>query len=120
MTKSKINLPTHEIAEFCKKNHIARLSLFGSVLRDDFQMDSDIDFLVEFEPKVHNQTKITIGKVKALLRSVFILGVVDEGRKYYWKLFFWSLFNKPKVFSLAITYAVDGYHYRKVFIYSDN
>lgn len=76
-------------------------------------------FLVDFEPKVHNQTKITLQKIKALLRSVFILGIVDEGRKYYWKLFFWSLFKKPKVFSLAITYAVYGYHYRKVFIYSD-
>ena len=50
MKKSKISLPTQKIAEFCKKNHIAKLSLFGSVLRDDFQMDSDIDFLVEFEP----------------------------------------------------------------------
>jgi predicted nucleotidyltransferase len=50
MEKTKINLPAHKIAEFCEKNHIVKLSLFGSVLRDDFQMDSDIDFLVEFEP----------------------------------------------------------------------
>ena len=50
MKKSKISLPTQKIAEFCKKNHITKLSLFGSVLRDDFQMESDIDFLVEFEP----------------------------------------------------------------------
>lgn len=78
------------------------------------------NFLVEFEPKVHNQTKLTLQKIKALLRSVVILGVVDEGRKYYWKLFFWSLFKKRRVFSMAITYAVYGYHYRKVFIYSDN
>ena len=50
MNKSKLNMPTQKIAEFCKKNHIMKLSLFGSVLRDDFQVDSDIDFLVEFEP----------------------------------------------------------------------
>ena len=50
MNKAIINLPTHKIAEFCKKNHIIKLSLFGSVLRDDFQIDSDIDFLVEMEP----------------------------------------------------------------------
>ena len=48
MPKSKITLPNHEIAEFCKKNHIVKLSLYGSVLRDDFQMNSDIDILVEF------------------------------------------------------------------------
>lgn len=50
MIKAKINLPSQKIAEFCKENHIVKLSLFGSVLRDDFRMDSDIDFLVEFEP----------------------------------------------------------------------
>ncbi len=37
------------IAEFCKRNHIRKLSLFGSVLRDDFSPDSDVDVLVEFE-----------------------------------------------------------------------
>ncbi|MEJ2038769.1 MAG: nucleotidyltransferase domain-containing protein, partial [Desulfosarcinaceae bacterium] len=49
MSKSKIKLPNEEIAAFCKKNHICKLSLFGSVLRDDFSPASDLDFLVEFE-----------------------------------------------------------------------
>jgi predicted nucleotidyltransferase len=48
MPKSKIAIPGEEIAKFCKRNHIRKLSLFGSVLRDDFKSDSDIDFLVEF------------------------------------------------------------------------
>lgn len=39
-----------QIAEFCHRHHIRRLSLFGSVLRDDFRADSDVDALVEFEP----------------------------------------------------------------------
>ena len=39
-----------QIAEFCRRNHIRKLALFGSVLRDDFRSDSDIDVLVEFEP----------------------------------------------------------------------
>ena len=49
MGKAKVNLPHQKITDFCKKNHIIRLSLFGSVLRDDFHLDSDIDFLVEFK-----------------------------------------------------------------------
>ena len=49
MSNSKIRIPGKQIAEFCKKNHIRKLSLFGSVLRDDFSSESDIDFLVEFE-----------------------------------------------------------------------
>lgn len=38
------------IAELCRRHRIRRLSLFGSILRDDFGSDSDIDMLVEFEP----------------------------------------------------------------------
>lgn len=38
------------IAAFCRRNHIRKLALFGSVLRNDFRPDSDIDVLVEFEP----------------------------------------------------------------------
>ena len=43
-------IPKQQIAEFCRRNHIRKLSLFGSVLRSDFRSDSDIDVLVEFEP----------------------------------------------------------------------
>jgi predicted nucleotidyltransferase len=46
---AKIPIPREKIAEFCGRHHIRRLSLFGSVLRDDFGPDSDIDVLVEFE-----------------------------------------------------------------------
>ncbi len=38
------------LASFCQEHQIVKLSLFGSVLRDDFKPDSDIDVLVEFEP----------------------------------------------------------------------
>ncbi len=45
-----IDIPEDKIAEFCKRNGIQCLSLFGSVLRDDFTPKSDIDVLVEFKP----------------------------------------------------------------------
>lgn len=45
-----IELPQEPIATFCRTNHIARLSVFGSALTEDFGPDSDVDFLVEFEP----------------------------------------------------------------------
>ncbi len=44
-----IVIPEEAIAEFCRKNRIRRLALFGSVLRDDFTPESDVDMLVEFE-----------------------------------------------------------------------
>lgn len=45
-----MDVPKDAIADFCRRHHIRKLSLFGSVLRDDFRPDSDVDVLVEFEP----------------------------------------------------------------------
>jgi len=47
---AKIKIDRDKIAEFCRRNRIRKLSLFGSVLRDDFGPESDVDMLVEFEP----------------------------------------------------------------------
>jgi uncharacterized protein len=44
-----IRIPKQRIADFCRRHHIRRLALFGSILRDDFRPESDIDVLVEFE-----------------------------------------------------------------------
>lgn len=53
LVKNLPSLPLPAIASFCQQYHIRRLSLFGSVLRDDFGAESDIDVLVEFEPNAH-------------------------------------------------------------------
>jgi len=47
---AKIEIPKETLADFCRRNHIRRLAFFGSVLRDDFTPESDVDVLVEFEP----------------------------------------------------------------------
>jgi len=51
-SKAKLNIrvPQEKLAEFCQRHHITRLAFFGSVLRDDFRPDSDVDVLVEFAP----------------------------------------------------------------------
>ena len=50
MQDARVQASRDQIAEFCRRHHIRRLSLFGSILRDDFRPDSDVDVLVEFEP----------------------------------------------------------------------
>jgi predicted nucleotidyltransferase len=50
MDKIKIRVPRKKLEEFCRRNHIRKLAFFGSVLRDDFGPESDVDVLVEFEP----------------------------------------------------------------------
>lgn len=51
--KVQIDIPREKIEEFCRKWKITEFSLFGSVLRDDFRPDSDIDVLVTFSPDAH-------------------------------------------------------------------
>ncbi len=54
------------------------------------------------------------GYIGALFKSILFLGVVGRERLHFWKLFFWSLARRPRLFPLAITYAVYGFHFRKV------
>ena len=48
----RIAIPKYELDNFCRRHHIRRLALFGSVLREGFRPDSDVDVLVEFAPDV--------------------------------------------------------------------
>ena len=48
--RARISVDHNGLADFCRRHHIRKLSFFGSVLRDDFGVDSDVDVLVEFEP----------------------------------------------------------------------
>ena len=69
-------MPTHldidnrRLAEFCKINHISKLALFGSVLRDDFGPDSDVDVLVEFEVD-HIPGLFGMARLENLLSELF-------------------------------------------------
>jgi predicted nucleotidyltransferase len=65
-----INLPMPQIREFCQHWQITELALFGSVLRDDFLPDSDIDCLVKFSDHAH-WTLLHIGKMEDELKTIF-------------------------------------------------
>lgn len=53
MRRKRFTLPRKKIAEFCKRWSITEFSIFGSVLRDDFRPNSDIDVLISIDPKAH-------------------------------------------------------------------
>ncbi len=70
-------------------------------------------FLREYKaPKI--DVPIDFEHVLALFRSILRLGIIGRERLEYWKLFFWTLFRRPKLFPLAITFAIYGYHFRQV------
>lgn len=70
-----IDFDAQRIADFCRRHGVARLPLFGSILRDDFRPESDIDVLVEFEPGAR-VTLFTLGGMQQEL-SVMLGREVD-------------------------------------------
>jgi len=78
-----------------------------------------IKFLKEYKPLEKESKRIKLIDISAFFKSLFVLGVAANGRLYYWKLFFWSLFKRPKMFPMAITFSIYGFHFRKVFKRTD-
>ena len=64
--RPKLTLPADRIADFCRRHGIRRLALFGSVLRDDFGPESDLDVLVEFLP----ETRVGLFGIAAMQREL--------------------------------------------------
>ncbi|MCI1946093.1 B12-binding domain-containing radical SAM protein [Clostridium luticellarii] len=72
------------------------------------------NFLNEFRPSNFGKRHIGLSEIEAFLKANVYLGLFGKERKYYWKLFFGCIFKRPKVFDLAIAFAICGYHFRKI------
>ena len=71
--------------------------------------------LLNYKPNNTANFKMNFAKLKALVKSVFIIGIINRGRGDYWKLMIWTLFKRPGLLADAIEYAIYGYHYRTVY-----
>ena len=67
---SELAIPEEQLARFCRRNHIRKLSLFGSALRQELGPESDLDFLVEFEPE-HIPGLLALARMERELSTVF-------------------------------------------------
>jgi radical SAM superfamily enzyme YgiQ (UPF0313 family) len=72
-------------------------------------------FLKGHHPARIRSGNLSLNYVMAGFKSAVRLGIIGKERYQYWKLFFWSLFRRPRLFPLAITLAIYGFHFRKVF-----
>jgi len=66
----KIKIPKKDLDEFCRRYHVKRLALFGSVVGKDFRAESDVDVLVSFQPNAHVGF-ITFSRMQRELSSLF-------------------------------------------------
>jgi len=72
-------------------------------------------FMKDYRPVQKKVVQLRYSYWKAGLKSVFILGMLGKERFYYWRLVFWSLFRKPKLLPMAVTFSIYGFHFRKIF-----
>ncbi len=72
-------------------------------------------FLRDYRPMQKKVFHMRRSYFAAGLKSLVVLGIIGKERFQYWRLFFWSLFRRPRLFPLAITYAICGFHFRKIF-----
>ena len=70
MPEIKITIPPEKIKSFCQRYQVRRMSLFGSILQDDFKPESDVDVLVQFDPDAR-VSFMTLGKMQRELAAIF-------------------------------------------------
>ncbi|MFH1195397.1 MAG: DUF4070 domain-containing protein [bacterium] len=88
--------------------------ILNTIYSPKYYYERVMRFMKHFEPKKKKVFHVNPNYILALFRSMLKLGVIGEERIYYWKLFFWSLFRKPQLFSLAILFTIYGHHFRKI------
>lgn len=71
-------------------------------------------FLNNYKPPRWTKNKIRFTEIRAFIRLIWVLGTLERGKRYFWKLLTYALLKHPQKFPLAMTMAVYGYHYRKV------
>lgn len=73
------------------------------------------ELLLNYSPVRMGKSNVDFARLKAFLKSIFVMGLLNRGRFEYWKFIVWTIVNKPKRFIDAITFAVYGYHFRTVY-----
>jgi len=71
-------------------------------------------FLSEYRIPAKKRLSLSANQIMALIKSMWILGIIEKGRRQFWRFFVFSLFRHPKKFDIAITMAVYGFHFRRV------
>ncbi|MFZ1290573.1 MAG: B12-binding domain-containing radical SAM protein [Melioribacteraceae bacterium] len=88
--------------------------ILNTIYSPKFYYERVMRFLKTFEPKQKKVFHLNPNYISALFKSIYKLGIIGEERIYYWKLFIWTLFRKPQLFSMAILFTIYGFHFKKI------
>lgn len=87
--------------------------ILSRIYAPKFYYERVLIFLREYRPP-QIRVQLEPQYILALWRSIYQLGIRGVERIHYWRLFFWTLFRRPRLFPLAITFAIYGFHFRQV------
>jgi len=72
-------------------------------------------FLINYQPLPKRVFRFHFYHLGAFFKSVLRLGIIRKERRHYWKLLLWTIFRRPRLFPLAVTFAIYGFHFQKIF-----
>ena len=102
-----------------RMNHNELLEGYNTILKNIYSVKPYYKrvrrFLMNYKQRYSGQKKIEYSALKGFIKSVFIIGIINKGRREYWKFLIWTLFMRPGLFVDAITFAVYGFHFRTIF-----
>ena len=102
-----------------KMDHSELLNGYQSIIKNIYSTKPYYkrvrQLLLNYNKLSRTQNKISFSLLKAFLHSVFVIGILNKGRTEYWKLIFWTIFNRPKLTIDALTCTVYGYHFRTIY-----
>jgi len=102
-----------------KMNHKTLINNYKKVLNTIYSpkcyYERLLTLLKNMKPLKKRRYQFHLYYLTAFLKSIWQLGIIGKERIYYWKIFFWTLFRRPQLLPTAITYAVYGFHFRKIY-----
>ncbi|MGI6112488.1 MAG: B12-binding domain-containing radical SAM protein [Mahellales bacterium] len=89
--------------------------LIDTIYSPDKYYERVTRFLKDYTPHKLKAYHFKLSYLAAFFKSVIFIGAIGKERLYYWRLFFWSLFRRPRLLPFAIMFSIYGFHFRKVF-----
>ena len=71
-------------------------------------------FLKEYKPRPTKEYRPQFGYLWAFIKSMWVLGLKEKGRRYYWRLLAWTLVRRPRSLPTSVALTIYGFHFRKV------
>jgi radical SAM superfamily enzyme YgiQ (UPF0313 family) len=103
-----------------KMNHETLINGYKNILHTIYSPKQYYEriktFLKEYKPKPRKQAlpQVRFYHVRAFIKSMWVLGIKERGRRYYWRLLASILLKRPRVFPICISLTIYGFHFRKV------